>query len=92
MAERLGKTQKETAAMLDATAKCIISSLTEENQVVMHGFGAFEVRKKQERVLVNPSTKQQMIVPPKLTLAFKAGGAYKNKVKSAKIENSESNE
>ncbi|NDW13901.1 HU family DNA-binding protein, partial [Bacteroides sp. 214] len=30
----------------------------------------FSVKKKEERIIINPSTKQRMLVPPKLALIF----------------------
>jgi nucleoid DNA-binding protein len=39
------------------------------------------VKKKLERIVVNPSTKQRMMVPPKLVLSFKPSSAVKDKFK-----------
>jgi len=39
--------------------------------VSLPNFGTFEVKKRMERVIVNPSTKQRMLVPPKLVLNFR---------------------
>jgi nucleoid DNA-binding protein len=38
------------------------------------------VKKKLERVLVNPSTKQRMLVPPKMVVGFKPNSGLKDKV------------
>lgn len=45
------------------------------------GFGVFEVKKKLERIIVNPGTQQRMLVPPKLVLGFKPSLAWKSKMK-----------
>ncbi len=82
LSNRLGKTQKEVSAMLDVTTDCMVRSFTENSNLVLQGFGAFEVRKKADRILVNPATKLQMIVPPKLALIFKASNTYKDKIKN----------
>ena len=47
----------------------------------IQGFGNFEVKKKMERIVVNPSTKQRMMVPPKLVLNFKPSASVKDKFK-----------
>lgn len=73
---------KEVSSLVDATVSAIIGELAEENSVVISGFGAFEVRKKLERVLVNPITKQRMLVPPKMVVSFKPNTSLKLKVKS----------
>jgi nucleoid DNA-binding protein len=38
------------------------------------------VKKKLERVLVNPATKQRMLVPPKMVVSFKPNTGMKDKV------------
>jgi len=73
---------KEVASLVSATVSAIISELTEENTVAIAGFGTFEVKKKLERVLVNPVTKQRMLVPPKIVVSFKPNTSLKLKVKS----------
>ena len=51
----------------------------EGNTVTVLNFGSFEVKKKLERIMVNPSTGQRMLVPPKLTLGFKISPTWKDK-------------
>lgn len=82
LSHRLGKTQKQVQAMLDLTTEALVSTLQAETTVSVQGFGSFEVRKKLDRVLINPTTKQKMVVPPKLSLIFKMGSTYKNKLKN----------
>ncbi|MBQ2025567.1 MAG: HU family DNA-binding protein [Paludibacteraceae bacterium] len=82
LSHRLGKTQKQVQAMLDITTEALVSTLQAETTVSVQGFGSFEVRKKLDRVLINPTTKQKMVVPPKLSLIFKMGSTYKNKLKN----------
>ncbi|MBO7109960.1 MAG: HU family DNA-binding protein [Prevotella sp.] len=53
----------------------------EGNAVQLPNFGVFEVKKKLERIIINPSTGQRMLVPPKLTLAFKPTPQTKEKIK-----------
>lgn len=60
----------------------LTNELTEENTVGITGFGTFEVKKKLERILVNPSTKQRMLVPPKMVVSFKPNTGMKEKVNS----------
>ncbi len=73
---------KEVTSLVSATVSAIINELTEENAVVIPGFGTFEVKKKLERVLVNPTTKQRMLVPPKMTVNFKPNTSLKSRVKN----------
>lgn len=55
--------------------------LQEGNIVTIQGFGTFEVKKKAERITVNPTSKQRMLVPPKLVLAYRPSGQLKEKFK-----------
>ena len=66
--------------MTNEVVSAITNELTEENVVGITGFGTFEVKKKLERVLVNPATKQRMLVPPKMVVSFKPNTGLKDKV------------
>ena len=55
-------------------------SSKEASQMAMDIVGTFEVKKKLERVLVNPATKQRMLVPPKMVVSFKPNTGLKDKV------------
>ena len=59
----------------------LLQLFQEGDNVVMHNFGTFEVKKRLERVVVNPGTGQRMLVPPKLVLSFKPVAAIKEKLK-----------
>lgn len=82
LSRRLGKTQKEMGVLLQVTADSVVGALQESTTIAMQGFGSLEVRKKQNRILINPTTKQKMVVPPKLSLIFKVGTTYKQKLKN----------
>ena len=84
LASRTGNSNKEASSLAGIIVSSIISELTEENSVVIPGFGTFEVKKKLERVLVNPITKQRMLVPPKMVVSFKPNTSFKVKVNSEK--------
>lgn len=81
LAKRLDWTQTQTAKILEDTVTLISQSLTEENVINIQGFGSFETKKRQERVSVNPVTKQRFLVPPKITPAFRPGPVVKDKLK-----------
>lgn len=82
LARRMGKTQKEMQSILTTTTQVMVDALCCDQVLSVQGFGTFEVRKKQDKVLVNPTTKQKMVIPPKLSLVFKMGNTYKNKLKN----------
>lgn len=79
LSRELGYNTKETAALVNALVEEIGIRLEEENAISIPGFGVFEVKKKLERVLINPATKQRMLVPPKLSINFKPASILKEK-------------
>ena len=81
LAERLGYTIKDTSELIGSLLSDMIQELEEGNVIAVQGFGSFEVKKKAERITVNPTTKQRMLVPPKLVLAYRPSGQLKEKFK-----------
>jgi DNA-binding protein HU-beta len=81
LAKRLNWTQIQTAKVLESAVSVLSENLASSNSVNIQGFGLFETKKKQERVSVNPITKQRFLVPPKLTPVFKPGPVVKEKLK-----------
>ena len=82
LSEKNGTFTWITAELTNALVAEVSAQLEDENTVSIAGFGAFEVKKKLERVLVNPATKQRMLVPPKIVVNFKPNNALKDKAKS----------
>ena len=62
--------------------KGFLKELQESNVLTFQEFGTFEVKKKMERISVNPVTKQRFLVPPKLVLGFKPSVSLKDKFKN----------
>lgn len=81
LSRRLGYTVKDTAELISSLISEMSEQLEEGNTIALQGFGTFEVKKKGERISVSPTTKQRMLVPPKLVLGFKPSSLFKEKVK-----------
>ena len=81
LSRRLGYTIKDTSELMSSLLSDMTQELQEGNVVTIQGFGTFEVKKKAERITVNPTTKQRMLVPPKLVLAYRPSGQLKEKFK-----------
>ena len=62
---------KDTSELVASLLADMTRQLEEGNIISIQGFGTFEVKKKAERISVNPTTKQRMLVPPKLVLTYK---------------------
>ncbi|MFA6778317.1 MAG: HU family DNA-binding protein [Paludibacteraceae bacterium] len=65
-------------SMLNGVVSVLRDELLIGNSVAIQGFGTFEVRKKEERISVNPTSKKRMLVPPKLSVAFKPSVVMKD--------------
>lgn len=82
LARRSGYTQEVTRKLVHDVVAEMTDRLGEAETVSIAGFGSFEVKKRLERILVNPSTKQRMLVPPKLVLSFRPVASVKEKLKN----------
>ena len=71
MAAATGNKVGDASRLLETVTMLMGDHFTRDDSVQLQGLGTFEVRKKMERVIVNPGTGQRMLVPPKLVLAFK---------------------
>ena len=80
LSRRLGYTVKDTSSLMVALVAEMTEELEDENVVAIQNIGSFEVRKKQERVVVNPATQQRMLVPPKLVINFKPSTSFKERM------------
>lgn len=81
LSRRIGRNTKETTKLITALNEEIAAQLSEQNLVAIQGFGTFETKKKLEHVVVNPGTRQRMLVPPKIEIKFKPSTLVKDKVK-----------
>ncbi len=73
-------TPQQVQKTVSALVKALPEMLDDEQVLSIQGFGNFEVKKKMERVVVNPATKQRKLIPPKLALSFKPSAVLKDKI------------
>lgn len=83
LAQQSGYTQTDTQKMMAAVIEQMGDSFEEGNSVLIPNFGTFEVKKRLERIIVNPGTQQRMLVPPKLVLNFRPKESVKDKLNKA---------
>ena len=81
LSQRMGYTVSDTQRMVTNVIDKMSDGFQEGNCVAIPGFGTFEIKKKLERIIVNPTTMQRMLVPPKLVLNFKPAPIWKEKVR-----------
>lgn len=78
---RTGFTQDDTQKMVGTVIDAMNDAFQRGDVVFVPKFGTFEVKKRLERIVINPGTKQRMLVPPKLVLGFKPIASIKEKLK-----------
>ncbi len=81
LAARMDTNTKDVQRIAEAFVSELAAELSEGTPLTVQGFGSFEIKKKMERIVINPVTKQRMLVPPKLVLAYKPSPLLKDKLK-----------
>ena len=82
LSRRFVCTNKDTTQLVSSVISIMTQQLQDGNTVAIQGFGTFEVRKKLERISINPATQQRMLlIPPKLVLTYKPSAILKEKFK-----------
>ena len=81
LSRRIVYTNKDTTQLVSSVISIMTQQLQDGNTVAIQGFGTFEVRKKLERISINPATQQRMLIPPKLVLTYKPSAILKEKFK-----------
>ena len=80
-----GRSQIETQKMMQTVVKAMGERFSDGESVLVSGFGSFEVKKRMERIMVNPASGVRMLVPPKLVLTFKPTQTWKEKLKGDRL-------
>ena len=80
LATRLQKNPQAVKQQIEALVNTMASMLDEGATLTVQGFGTYEVKKKKERIIIHPITKQRQLVPPTLVVAFKPSPTLKDKI------------
>lgn len=81
LSQKLGISAKETSDHIESLVSGMIEQLQNGNSISVQGFGSLDIKKKAERISVNPTTKKRMLIPPKLVLAYRPSNILKEKFK-----------
>lgn len=81
MAIRLGIAPKEAEQLTRTFVQTLADNLDDGSSLTLQGFGTFEVKKRLERIVVNPATRVRQLVPPRLAIAFRPSNTLKDKHK-----------
>ena len=72
LSRHTGFSQDDTQRMVRCVVEGMSQKFDEGIGVSIASFGVFEIKKRMERIVVNPSSGQRMLVPPKIVVTFKA--------------------
>jgi nucleoid DNA-binding protein len=68
-----------TSKLINDTLRLLEEHFQQDDAISISSFGTFEVKKKMERISVNPTTGKRYLIPPKLVLGFKQSNVLKEK-------------
>lgn len=86
LAQQSGFSQEETQKLVHHVVDAMITQFDNNEPVVIPSFGTFEVKKRMERVVINPVSKKRQLVPPKLVLNFRPVPSVKERLKNGGTE------
>ena len=75
--DQLGLNKREAHDFIDSFFNILFTELVDGRDVKISGFGNFEVRKKTARPGRNPRTGEDVAIPPRRVITFKASGLLK---------------
>jgi DNA-binding protein HU-beta len=81
LSQKAGCSAKDATRWVSLVLGVMVQELQDGNSVLIPDFGTFDVKKRMERISVNPTTKQRILIPPKLALNFKPTTSLKEKIK-----------
>lgn len=82
LSRKTGFSAEMAQRMLLNVVDAMGDSFLEGDSLQVPNFGVFELKNKKERIIVNPTTSQRMLVPPKLVLVFKPNATLKERIKN----------
>ena len=77
---QVGLSRSESAALLEEVIGKIVHTLDNKETVKISGFGTFSVRRKGSRIGRNPKTGKEVVIEPRLVLAFRPSQMLKQRI------------
>jgi len=86
IAKKTGIEQQKVKQIVQMTLDGIIDILAVEQRIELRNFGVFEVRTRKARKARNPRTGEEVMVPSKKVVTFKAGKIMEERVEAKPVE------
>lgn len=80
MAGKSGLSKAEAAKALDALIESVTEGLSNGDRIALIGFGSWSVEQRSARTGRNPRTGDEIQIPAKNVIKFKAGAGLSNSV------------
>lgn len=80
VADKAGMTIKDTGIFYEAFVETLKETLASGEKVSLVGFGTFNVKKREERMAINPRTKEKVKVPATVSPSLKFGKNFKEEL------------
>ena len=80
MSKKTGMTLKDSSSAIDAFVSSITEALSNDEKVMLVGFGTFETRERKEKIARKPGTDELYTVPRQKAPFFKVGKELKKAV------------
>ena len=77
--------RNQATDMVELLIDTLKENLAEGKMIKIAGFGTFTVRKKGERIGRNPRTREEVLIPPRKVVTFKASSQFKAVVETPPI-------
>ena len=78
--KKLGLPKKQCAEMVETLLHIIKSTLSSGDDVMISGFGKFNVKDKKERKGRNPATGEDLMLEPRRVVTVKCSGRLKERL------------
>lgn len=78
--QEVGLSRSESADLVDQVLGGIVDSVVTHGTVKISSFGTFAVREKGKRVGRNPKTGEEVPIPPRKVLVFRASQVLKARI------------
>ena len=79
--KKVDLSKAETSRLFDETVAVITEQLQQSNTITIQNLGSLEVKKRAERISVNPVSGKRLLIPPKLVIGYKVSPTLKEKLK-----------
>jgi len=75
-----GYSRKQSVEVVEILLEIIKQSLESGEDVMISGFGKFQVKNKRRRRGRNPTTNEDLILPPRRVVTFKSSNKLRNRI------------